>query len=112
MKIAVTTILLIFSNLFQTYAWYGHLSTMKDKFWLWAVLSSWGVAFIEYMLMVPANRIGSNVMSLPQLKILQEAITLSVFIPFAVFFAKQHIGWNYFFAGICIAGAVFFIFRT
>ena len=111
MKILLTTLMLICSNVFMTFAWYGHLSTLKGKFWLIAVFASWGVAFFEYMIMVPANRLGSEVMTLPQLKILQEAIALSVFVPFAIFFAKEHISWNYLWGALCIAGAVFFIFN-
>jgi len=110
-KVILTIILLICSNAFMTFAWYGHLSTMKGKFWLAAALVSWGIALFEYLIQVPANRIGSEVMTLPQLKILQEAISLSVFVPFAIFFAKQQIGWNYLWAAFCIAGAVFFIFK-
>ncbi len=106
-----TILLLVASNLFMTYAWYGHLKTLKGKFWLVAVLVSWGIAFFEYMLQVPANRIGhSSGLTLAQLKILQEAIALSVFVPFSVFFMNEKIGWNYLAAGVCIALAVFFIF--
>ncbi|MBP3529877.1 MAG: DMT family protein [Thermoguttaceae bacterium] len=111
MPIFITVLLLICSNAFMTFAWYGHLSTLKGKCWLVAALVSWGIAFFEYMLQVPANRIGSTAMTLPQLKILQEAISLSVFVPFAILFAKQEVGLNYLWAGLCIAGAVFFIFR-
>ncbi len=111
MKILLTTLMLICSNVFMTFAWYGHLSTLKEKFWLVAVFASWGVAFFEYTIMVPANRLGSEVMTLPQLKILQEAVALTVFVPFAIFFAKERIGWNYFWGALCIAGAVFFIFN-
>ncbi len=107
-----TILLLIASNLFMTFAWYGHLKTLKGKFWLIAVLVSWGIAFFEYMLQVPANRIGhaTGGLTLPQLKILQEAIALSVFVPFSIFFMNEKIGWNYLAAGLCIALAVFFIF--
>lgn len=96
----------------MTFAWYGHLSTLKGKCWLVAALVSWGIAFFEYMLQVPANRIGAERggLTLAQLKIMQEAISLSVFVPFAVFFAKEKVGWNYLAAGLCIALAVFFIF--
>lgn len=96
----------------MTFAWYGHLSTMRGKCWFLAALVSWGIAFFEYMIQVPANRIGSEAMTLPQLKILQEVISLSVFVPFAIFFAKQRLDWNYLWAGLCVAGAVFFIFRS
>lgn len=106
-----TVLLLICSNVFMTFAWYGHLKTLKGKFWLIAVLVSWGVAFFEYMLQVPANRIGaSSGLTLPQLKILQEAIALTVFVPFSILYMHEKIGWNYLAAGACIALAVFFIF--
>lgn len=106
-----TILLLICSNVFMTFAWYGHLKNLKGRFWLIAVLVSWGIAFFEYMLQVPANRIGSaSGMTLPQLKILQEAIALSVFVPFSILYMQEKIGWNYIAAGICIALAVFFVF--
>lgn len=106
-----TVLLLVCSNVFMTFAWYGHLKNLKGKFWLVAVLASWGVAFFEYMLQVPANRIGaSSGLTLPQLKILQEAIALTVFVPFSVLYMHQRIGWNYLAAGLCIALAVFFVF--
>ena len=109
--IALTITLLFMSNTFMTFAWYGHLKTLGDKFWLWAVLVSWGIAFFEYSLQVPANRIGVHAMTIPQLKIVQEAIALVVFIPFAIFYLKQPLTWNFFWAGLCILGAVYFIFR-
>lgn len=106
-----TILLLICSNVFMTFAWYGHLKNLKGRFWLIAVLVSWGIAFFEYILQVPANRIGSAAgMTLPQLKILQEAIALSVFVPFSIIYMNEKIGWNYFAAGVCIALAVFFVF--
>lgn len=106
-----TILLLICSNVFMTFAWYGHLKNLKGRFWLIAVLVSWGIAFFEYMLQVPANRIGAaSGMTLPQLKILQEAIALSVFVPFSVLYMQEKIGWNYIAASICIALAVFFVF--
>lgn len=106
-----TILLLICSNVFMTFAWYGHLKNLKGRFWLIAVLVSWGIAFFEYMLQVPANRIGAaSGMTLPQLKILQEAIALSVFVPFSILYMQEKIGWNYIAAGICIALAVFFVF--
>ena len=111
MRILITALMLACSNCLMTYAWYGPLSTMKGRHWILAALVSWGVAFFEYMIAVPANRFGSETMSLPQLKILQEAIALTVFVPFAILFARQHIGLNYLWAGLCILGAVFFIFR-
>lgn len=110
MKMFLAILMLICSNAFMTFAWYGHLSTLKGKCWFIAALISWGIAFFEYMIQVPANRLGSEVASLSQLKILQEAISLSVFVPFAIFFAKQKISLNYLWAALCIAGAVFFIF--
>lgn len=106
-----TIVLLSLSNVFMTFAWYAHLRDLKDKTWFIAALISWGIAFFEYMLQVPANRIGSQVFTLPQLKIIQEVITLAVFLPFAVFFMKDKITWNYAGAAVCLAGAVFFIFR-
>ncbi|MEO7099760.1 MAG: DMT family protein [Luteolibacter sp.] len=106
-----TVLLLTLSNVFMTFAWYAHLRDLKDKTWFIAAIISWGIAFFEYMLQVPANRIGSQTFTLPQLKIMQEVITLSVFLPFAVFFMKEKITWNYAGAAVCLAGAVFFIFR-
>ena len=106
-----TIALLTLSNVFMTFAWYAHLRDLKDKTWFIAALISWGIAFFEYMLQVPANRIGSQVFTLPQLKIIQEVITLTVFLPFAVFFMKEKVTWNYAGAAVCLAGAVFFIFR-
>ena len=111
MRTLVVALALVCSNCLMTYAWYGHLSTMKSKPWYIAALVSWGVAFFEYMIAVPANRYGSASLTLPQLKILQEAIALAVFAPFAIFVAKQQIGWNYLCAGLCILGAVYFVFR-
>jgi uncharacterized protein (DUF486 family) len=110
--IARTVGLLILSNLFMTFAWYGHLRTMSHRAWYVAALVSWGIAFFEYMLQVPANRIGFTQLTLPQLKILQEVITLAVFIPFAVLVMKQGVSWNYLWAGLCMVGAVFFVFRA
>jgi uncharacterized protein (DUF486 family) len=107
-----TVILLIFSNLFMTFAWYGHLKDLKSKpLWI-AILVSWSIALLEYCLQVPANRMGATVMSLPQLKILQEVITLSVFVPFAIYYMRSPLGWNYVWASFCMMGAVYFIFRT
>lgn len=111
-KTLLTAVMLICSNTFMTIAWYGLLSPMRKRLWILAVLASWSVAFFEYLIMVPANRLGSTVMSLSQLKIMQEAISLLVFVPFALFVAKQQLNWNYLWAGLCIVGAVFFIFRT
>ncbi len=106
-----TISLLALSNVFMTFAWHSHLRDLRDKPWMIAAFISWGIAFFEYMIQVPANRIGYQAFSLPQLKILQEVITLSVFVPFAVFFMKEKITWNYLGAAACLAGAVFFIFR-
>jgi uncharacterized protein (DUF486 family) len=106
-----TSMLLVLSNCFMTFAWYGHLKNMSDRKWIVAALASWGIAFFEYLIQVPANRIGYSRMSLPQLKILQEVITLSVFIPFAVVYMKQPVRINYLWAGFCLMGAVYFIFK-
>ena len=106
-----TALLLTASNVFMTYAWYGHLKTLHDRKWYVAAILSWGVAFFEYMLQVPANRIGNTVMTLPQLKILQEVIALAVFAPFAVFYMRQPLKLDYLWASLCILAAVFFIFR-
>jgi uncharacterized protein (DUF486 family) len=103
--------MLICSNFFMTFAWYGHLKNLYHKPWIIAVFVSWGIALFEYFLQVPANRIGHRVMNIGELKILQEIITLSVFIPFSIFYMREKITWNYFWAGLCILGAVFFIFR-
>ncbi len=103
--------LLVASNVFMTFAWYAHLKDMKSKPWFIAALASWGIAFFEYMLQVPANRIGSESLSLPQLKIIQEVVTLTVFVPFALFYMKQHFKWDFVWAGLCLCGAVYFIFR-
>lgn len=107
-----TTFLLILSNLFMTLAWYGHLRNLSHKAWYIAVVISWGIAFFEYVLQVPANRIGYGVMSLAQLKILQEVITLSVFVPFAFLYMGQPLKLDYLWAGLCLLGAVYFIFRA
>ncbi len=109
--IAATVLLLVLSNTIMTYAWYGHLKNMNHSFWLLAVIASWGLAFFEYLFQVPANRLGFHLLTLPQLKILQEAIALMVFVPFAVLYMKQSLSWNYLWATLCILGAVFFIFR-
>ena len=106
-----TILLLTLSNVFMTFAWYGHLGSLKEKAWYLAVLVSWGIAFFEYLLQVPANRIGSTRYTLAELKILQEVISLSVFVPIAMFYLKQPWKWDYLWASLCILGAVFFIFR-
>ncbi len=95
----------------MTYAWYGHLKTLGGRSWYVAALVSWGIALFEYMLQVPANRMGYTVMSLGQLKILQEVITLVVFVPFAIFYMRQPFKLDYLWAGLCIMGAVYFVFR-
>ncbi len=102
--------LLVLSNIFMTFAWYGHLKHLKSSALWVAILASWGIALFEYMLMVPANRIGATVLSLGQLKILQEVITLAVFIPFAVLYMKEPFKVNYIYAGFCLLGAVYFMF--
>jgi uncharacterized protein (DUF486 family) len=107
-----TALLLTASNVFMTFAWYGHLRYLHARPWWIAALVSWGIALFEYLLMVPANRIGFEALSLAQLKILQEVITLSVFVPFAVLFMGQPFRLNFIYAGICLLGAVFFIFRA
>lgn len=107
-----TSFLLVLSNIFMTFAWYGHLKNLSDKKWYIAALLSWGIALFEYLLQVPANRVGYTELSLSQLKILQEVITLSVFIPFAMVYMKQPFKMDYVYAGLCILGAVYFIFRS
>jgi uncharacterized protein (DUF486 family) len=107
-----TVALLSLSNVFMTFAWYGHLRTLGDRKWYVAVVASWGIAFFEYLLQVPANRAGFTVMTLPQLKILQEAITLVVFVPFAVYYMRQPLKLDYLWAALCILGAVYFVFRS
>jgi uncharacterized protein (DUF486 family) len=104
--------LLALSNLFMTFAWYGHLKHLKASPWWIATLVSWGIALFEYLLQVPANRIGSDALSLAQLKILQEVITLSVFVPFALFYMGEGPKLDYLWAALCLMGAVYFIFRT
>ncbi|HEY5673092.1 MAG TPA: DMT family protein [Malonomonas sp.] len=111
-SIALTTILLCFSNIFMTFAWYGHLKNLSAKPWIIAAMVSWGIALFEYLLQVPANRIGYQAMNLGQLKILQEVITLAVFVPFSVFYMKEDLRMDYLWAGLCLLGAVFFIFRA
>ena len=106
-----TTLLLIASNVFMTFAWYAHLRNLRARPLIVAILVSWGIAFFEYMLQVPANRIGFGTMSLGQLKVLQEVITLSVFVPFAVLYMKQPIKTDFLWAGLCMVGAVYFVFR-
>jgi uncharacterized protein len=106
------TLLLVASNVFMTFAWYAHLKNLLDRPWYIAALISWGIAFFEYLLQVPANRIGYTELSLPQLKILQEVITLSVFVPFAVLYMGRPLKLDYLWAGLCLLGAVYFVFRS
>jgi uncharacterized protein len=107
-----TVFLLVLSNLFMTIAWYAHLKHLNDRPWWIAALASWGVALFEYLLQVPANRIGYTTLSLPQLKIMQEVITLAVFVPFAVFYMHEPVKLDFLWAGLCLMGAVYFIFRS
>jgi len=104
--------LLVMSNVFMTFAWYAHLKELSGKPWFLAALVSWGIAFFEYMLQVPGNRIGYTILSVPQLKIVQEIITLVVFVPFAILYLREPIKLDYLWAGLCILGAVYFIFRS
>jgi hypothetical protein len=110
----ITIGLLVCSNVFMTFAWYGHLRNMENKWWLWAAIVSWGIALFEYLLMVPANRIGATQagFNVGQLKILQEVITLSVFVPIAVLFLKWKPDWNFAMAALCMVAAVFFVMRS
>lgn len=109
--ILISVGLLCCSNIFMTFAWYGHLKNLSAKPWIIAALVSWGIALFEYLLQVPANRVGYQVMNLGQLKILQEVITLSIFVPFSVLFMKEEMRLDFLWAGLCILGAVFFIFK-
>lgn len=106
-----TILLLCLSNVFMTFAWYAHLKVLDGKSWILAVMMGWALAFFEYLFQVPANRIGYTALSLGQLKVTQEVVTLSVFIPFALFYMKQPLKWDYLWSGICLAGAVYFMFR-
>lgn len=103
--------LLVLSNIFMTIAWYGHLRGLAHRAWYIAALVSWGIALFEYLLQVPANRIGYSVLTLPQLKVLQEVITLTVFVPFALLFMGQSLKWDHLWAACCLVGAVYFVFR-
>jgi hypothetical protein len=109
--VAKTVLLLVCSNIFMTFAWYAHLRNLSQKPWIVAALVSWGIALFEYLLQVPANRIGHSELSLGQLKMLQEVITLSVFVPFATFYMREPVRLNYLWAGLCLCGAVYFMFR-
>ena len=103
--------LLVCSNVFMTFAWYAHLKALNDKPWLIAALVSWGVALLEYLFQVPANRIGYTVLSVGQLKIIQEVVTLSVFVPFSVLYLREPLKLDYLWAGLCLLGACYFMFR-
>jgi uncharacterized protein (DUF486 family) len=107
-----TTLLLAASNIFMTFAWYSHLKNLSHEKWYIAAFLSWGLALFEYLLQVPANRIGYTQLSLAQLKVMQEVITLSVFAPFAVFYMREPIKLDYVWAGLCLLGAVYFMFRS
>ena len=109
--IPLSILLLVMSNVFMTFAWYAHLKNLSGSPWYLAALVSWGIAFFEYLLQVPANRIGYTAMTLPQLKIMQEVITLTVFVPFVVFYMRQPLKLDYLWAALCMLGAVYFIFR-
>ena len=110
--ILISSLLLLCSNVFMTFAWYAHLKELSARPWLLAALASWGIALFEYLLQVPANRIGYTVLSVGQLKIMQEIITLGVFVPFAIFYLKEPLKLDYLWAGLCLLGAVYFIFRA
>jgi uncharacterized protein len=110
--IVKTSLLLVCSNVFMTFAWYAHLKNLNDKKWYLAALASWGIALFEYLLQVPANRIGYNELSLAQLKVMQEVITLSVFVPFAILYMQQSVKLDYLWAGLCLVGAAYFMFRS
>ncbi len=110
--VATTAVVLICSNVFMTFAWYAHLRDLRTRPLFIAILVSWGIAFFEYLLQVPANRLGYTTLQLAHLKVLQEVITLLVFVPFAVLYMQQPIKLDYLWAGLCLVGAVYFIFRT
>ena len=110
--VAQAVVLLILSNVFMTFAWYAHLKELNTKPWLVAALVSWGVALFEYLLQVPANRIGHTQFTVPQLKIMQEVITLTVFVPFSLMYLKEPLKLDYLWAGLCLCGAAYFMFRS
>ena len=112
MKIGLTVLMLGASNVFMTFAWYGHLKHMNHRPWIVAALVSWGIALFEYLIQVPANRLGHTVLDLGQLKILQEIVTLSVFVPFSVLYMKEPLRLDFLWAGLCLLGAVYFLFRA
>ena len=111
-NVGFTILLLSLSNIFMTFAWYAHLKELSQRPWIVAALVSWGIAFFEYMLQVPGNRIGYTVLSVGQLKLLQEVITLCVFVPFAILYLKEPLKLDYLWAALCILGAVYFVFRS
>ena len=110
--VVISIFLLICSNVFMTFAWYAHLKELNNKPWLIAAFVSWGIALLEYLFQVPANRIGYTVLSVGQLKIMQEVITLTVFVPFSIMYLKEPLKLDYLWAGLCILGAVYFMFRS
>ena len=110
--ITYTLLLLLASNVFMTFAWHGHLKNLSTSPWYIAAFASWGIDLFEYLLQVPANRIGFTVLSLAQLKIIQEVMTLLVFIPFSIFYMNQPFKWDFVWAGLCMLGAVYFMFRS
>src|SRR5262245_42518959 len=110
-SVLLTVLGLAASNVFMTFAWYAHLRNMSGRPWYIAALVSWGIALFEYLLQVPANRIGFETLSLAQLKILQEVVTLSVFVPFALVYMRQPVSWNFLWAGVCLLGPVYFMFK-
>ena len=110
--ILTTILLLILSNIFMTFAWYAHLKELNNKVWVVAALVSWGIALFEYLLQVPANRIGYTVLSVAELKVMQEVITLSIFVPFSLFYLKEPLRLDFLWAGLCLVGAVYFMFRN
>ena len=112
MRVLATVLLLCCSNVFMTFAWYGHLKSLANRPWFLAAVVSWGIAFFEYMLQVPANRIGHHVLNTGQLKILQEVITLMIFVPFSILYMRAPIKSDFALAGVCLMGAVYFIFRS
>lgn len=111
MVVLKTAALLALSNVFMTFAWYAHLKHLSGKAWYVAAVTSWGIALFEYLIQVPANRLGYGAMSLGQLKVLQEVITLGVFVPFALWYMHQELRWDFLWAGLCLCGAVYFAFR-
>jgi uncharacterized protein len=110
-RLMITITLLCCSNIFMSFAWYGHLRNYSHRPWIFAALISWGIALLEYLFQVPANRVGHEVMTVGQLKLLQEVITLSVFVPFSILYMKEKVSLDYLWAGLCLLGAVFFLFR-